>query len=1643
MYGGRPRLLAPAACLLIISMLALSGAGSELPDGQGKIEQGLRIRAAYSGAGELIPVIIKFKEGPPAGHVASASGAVESVSDAISGSGKISHNYGIFRGIAAEVTREGIEKLASRPDVEAIVEDRKVKAFTGLNVGIVRANATWLLRLKSSNLTGKLTSVCVIDTGVDYTHPDLGNCTSAQFLDGNCSKVIAGWDIYNGDSDPMDDNGHGTHVAGIVAANGSLKGVAPDASIVAIKVLDENGDGFFSDINAGIEWCVSNASLYNITAISMSLGTTENYGGYCDNDNLVFEITSLYINNATDNNISVVVATGNDYNYTGISSPACIRNAIRVVATDNGDAFPGAGDFSNRGGGFPDILAAPGYGINSTVPAESACTGLPGEELCDDSLYDSLPGTSMAAPHVSGAIAIFAQAYKKLHGMLPRPSVVWSRLNSTGKPVSDSRTGLSFSRIDVRAAVGSILPLPVWGTIHSVHTGISDGAETRLERLSNLITGYDWASAVDHDSSITGDEWNLTKNDANGNNSDGNFTYFIGYEWKGTGFNNAEMSVFLMGNGPATHAKGNVANYDTLAEFLPWLAANNGMGCAVHPASGGRVWNWSDADASNETLIPCVEMLNKDEFQWSSHWNCSAGSGCATYANPSPVSGPDWSGSVKSALDSGLRLGFVAGWDYHGSYPGTPTAYTGLSASPNWTRQGVFHAIRKRHTWAAEKKIWMQVKASNGTSAFIMGDGFNTAVASLTINYSINASAGRTISNVSLFYDGIITNVTGFSGQRNVSGRFHANFSTGGHYVFLEAIQSDGKRAWSSPMYVNYIDLVKPAISIIFPANSTHSSNYMEFNITADEPLDWSAVQLLSTNHSMTNRSGQWQYLNTSLFDGAYRAVFWFNDTSGNMNSTARYFTIDTRAPNWSSNSTNITSAYSAARKSYFNVTWKDARLASVLIEGNWSGAPRNYTMLKRGSGPSIACTFNATLPAGGFYWKSWANDTAGNRNATSRWNFSIAKSQMRLRLLINGTDRNYSMNQSHWANITVLLSAAGSISLRINGSLKTYGNVARVENLSFFAGPGACNITARFSASQNYTANQSTRWLIVNDTEAPVVTGLSVSPPLALTGQNVTIMANVSDRSLDSVWYNVTNASGTVAAGIMRPAGGGFAANVTRGLAPGCYGAAVFANDSAGNRASQSGGAFRKASKVSVRLRFTSRGGGLENVTRIRFLYNGTGTSRNQTTGNRSAINFTVPAGLWDMEIAGRGFNVTLRDANVSRNRTINITMDWSIGTGRDDVPSAARSFARIVAANTSMRFDLAYVNVSFGVAGTANRSHISAYACHSWDIGAQDCTGKWVDADDDAAFHMARNVTVIGTATLSAFAVTQDRYCGDSICDSGIGEACSSCSSDCGQCQQGQQASSTGPGSSAASARLLITQYPQSVSSAANGSVSFQVTLRNNYGSNLTNLRLVFSSNCSLCLFSTVPSSVSLSPNQSITFASALQPGNSMTGVYGINITARSAQGIGSSAIALLYVADCVEGNSRCAGNSSQMCSGGRWSAATQCQWGCMNGACRQKPAEVCSTGQMRCYGSLLQQCRDDRAGWRLLMNCTQGCADNACIQPGGANVDTLIYTIAIIAAAALVAAAFFMRVRTDKKWKALEQKYRGIGEKQASAD
>ncbi|MEP7118753.1 MAG: S8 family peptidase [Acidobacteriota bacterium] len=319
-----------------------------------------------------------------------------------------------------------LKRLAADPDTFQIHYDRPAGKFN------YRTSVTTGMRTVQESLgyTGAGIGVAVIDSGVASWHDDLTrNNTSTTYPYGN-QRVTKFVDFVNGRALPYDDNGHGSHVAGIILGNGydsygEKSGAAPDASLISLKVLDANGQGTISNIIAALGWVAVNAKTYNIRVVNMSVGAGVHESYWTDP-------LTLAAKRVTDMGITVVVAAGNmGKNAAGlkqfgaINAPANAPWVLAVGASSTNGTLTRKDDtmasFSSRGPTFKDFdtkpdLVAPGVGTlslavpGSTFYASKSLYLVAGTRPTGAKAYLSLSGTSMAAPVVAGVVAAMLQA---------------------------------------------------------------------------------------------------------------------------------------------------------------------------------------------------------------------------------------------------------------------------------------------------------------------------------------------------------------------------------------------------------------------------------------------------------------------------------------------------------------------------------------------------------------------------------------------------------------------------------------------------------------------------------------------------------------------------------------------------------------------------------------------------------------------------------------------------------------------------------------------------------------------------------------------------------------------------------------------------------------------------------------------------------------------------------------------------------------------------------------------------------------------------------------------------------------------------------------------------------------------------------
>jgi len=321
--------------------------------------------------------------------------------------GYIKYKLPMINSYVLEVDEAGLEAIKAMEGPLNIEYDTHITAQMNLVNKIIESD--WA---HDRGYTGKGVGVAIVDTGIAL-HRD--------FIEGG-NRVIGFVDFVNHKSEPYDDNGHGSHVAGIIGGNGfsskgRYKGVAPECNLIGVKVLDHRGDGNISDVLAGLQWIMDNRKKYNIRIVNISVGTSAK-DNLDENSLLVQGVDAVW-----DNGIVVVVAAGNNGpGPMSISTPGISRKVITVGSSDDNVAVEIFGnskskDYSGRGPTpfcikKPDIVA-PGSNIISCNISRYSLRSKDGYAN-SPMMYTVKSGTSMATPVVSGAIALLLSKYPNL-----------------------------------------------------------------------------------------------------------------------------------------------------------------------------------------------------------------------------------------------------------------------------------------------------------------------------------------------------------------------------------------------------------------------------------------------------------------------------------------------------------------------------------------------------------------------------------------------------------------------------------------------------------------------------------------------------------------------------------------------------------------------------------------------------------------------------------------------------------------------------------------------------------------------------------------------------------------------------------------------------------------------------------------------------------------------------------------------------------------------------------------------------------------------------------------------------------------------------------------------------------------------------
>ncbi|HEX2232311.1 MAG TPA: S8 family peptidase [Thermoleophilaceae bacterium] len=416
----------------------------------------------------------------------------------------VKDRFSVVDAMAVTASKRQLERLARLGVVERVEEDLPVRAAThssgpgALNDSAQGSFGVLEARLDAPLLDGNADGdtsaysagdlvAAVLDTGIDPGHAD---------LDGG--KILGWRDFVNDSPTPYDDEGHGTHVAATIAGEGGgdpvLRGVAPGAGLVGVKVLDENAEGFTSDVVAGIDWVVQNKDTYGIEALNISLGAYDPEDGCRDGSSA----DSLAVNAAHGAGLVVSVAAGNDGPGTcTVGSPGDAKDALTVGAmADLGSNGFYQADFSSRGptadGRVKPDVTAPGVDI------ESALAGTSGS-------YAAMSGTSMAAPFVTGVALLMIDANSAftnddVKDAVRSTAVDWGRGgNNTVAGTSGPDIDYGAGRLDAYAALaaaGAPLTSPPPSPDHTLREGSLSATGEAMEYTVDVASLDDPVAAT-------------------------------------------------------------------------------------------------------------------------------------------------------------------------------------------------------------------------------------------------------------------------------------------------------------------------------------------------------------------------------------------------------------------------------------------------------------------------------------------------------------------------------------------------------------------------------------------------------------------------------------------------------------------------------------------------------------------------------------------------------------------------------------------------------------------------------------------------------------------------------------------------------------------------------------------------------------------------------------------------------------------------------------------------------------------------------------------------------------------------------------------------------------------------------------------
>jgi subtilisin family serine protease len=590
-------LLAPAG-----ARAATSGAGGHAASGPGAAAPARQVK-----------VIVRFKAPPGA----AGERAIENAG------GKVRFRYTIVPSLAATMPLAALDGLRHNPNVADIELDGHLTAFDHAAVtGDLEYENAWGVEhigskpVHDAGIRGDGIRVAVIDTGIDYIH-DIPAAQEPPVVDPEFNGTYrGGWDFVNNDADPLDDNGHGTHVSGILAAdhNGYLVvGVAPEVELYALKVLGATGEGDYSGLIAALDWAVRN----DMDVVNMSLGGRD-----------VSATLQAAVEAAANAGVVLVAAAGNVnplvwqelFYGCAVAYPAAYPEVLATTFTNGSDALTG---YSCTGNAVD--FAAPGDQVFSPVPVGPAGSCM----FCSPYGYSAQSGTSMASPHLAGLVALVLD-----HGIADADGdgrlmpEIKAHLCASTVPGTRSFSGWTYAQLygcGVINARKALLENPP-----PVGTGAPEAVDDVAATAEDTSTDVD---VLANDSDADGDPLTVTAVSAPAHgaasiNADGTVLYAPAPDYHGP-----DAFTYTVGDGLGNASTANVSVTVTPVNDPPVATPDELVTPRDQPATIDVLANDTDVDA-DPLAVAAVTQPDHGAVAFSSD-------GLLTYTPSADYSGPD------------------------------------------------------------------------------------------------------------------------------------------------------------------------------------------------------------------------------------------------------------------------------------------------------------------------------------------------------------------------------------------------------------------------------------------------------------------------------------------------------------------------------------------------------------------------------------------------------------------------------------------------------------------------------------------------------------------------------------------------------------------------------------------------------------------------------------------------------------------------------------------------------------------------------------------------------------------------------------------------------------------------------------------